>query len=241
MVSSNDGIRTASEYDAMAALYADFNESNAANAHYERPATIALVGDVAGTRVLEAGCGAGPLTEWLVDQGADVTAFDVSSGMVSLAKERVGSRATVLRADLHEGLPFAVDGQTDLVVASLVLHYLRDWEPVFAEFRRVLAPGGAVVFSTHHPAWDWQDHSPDDYFALVQVSETWTRGGLPFEVTFWRRPLRDMTRVIAEAGFVIEALVEADPLPALAAKDPEADHQLRTSPFFLHFRLRAAD
>jgi SAM-dependent methyltransferase len=202
---------------------------------------MALLGDVAGKRVLEAGCGAGPLTEWLVEKGAVVTAFDVSDGMVSLAKERVGGRATVFQADLHDGLPFAPDGRTDLVVASLVLHYLRDWGPVFAEFRRVLAPGGAVVFSTHHPAWDWQGHSPDDYFAVIQVSETWMRGGLPFEVTFWRRPLREMTRVIAGVDFLIEELVEAEPLPALASSDPEADHQLRTSPFFLHFRLRAAD
>jgi hypothetical protein len=47
-----------------------------------------------------------------------------------------------------------------------VLHYLADWVGPLTEFHRVLAPHGAVVFSTHHPAMDWQLHSPEDYFAV---------------------------------------------------------------------------
>jgi hypothetical protein len=36
-----------------------------------------------------------------------------------------------------------------------------------------------VVFSTHHPAMDWQQHSRDDYFKVMQVTETWHQGGQP--------------------------------------------------------------
>lgn len=64
-----DGDRAALQYDAMAAAYAEDSAGNAYNAHYERPATIALLGEVTARRVLEVGCGAGPLTAWLVDQG----------------------------------------------------------------------------------------------------------------------------------------------------------------------------
>lgn len=46
------------DYDAFAAAYTADNESNAWNAYYERPASLALLGDVAGLRVLDAGCGA---------------------------------------------------------------------------------------------------------------------------------------------------------------------------------------
>jgi ubiquinone/menaquinone biosynthesis C-methylase UbiE len=63
------------------------------------------------------------------------------------------------------------------VVASLVLRYLADWAKPLAVFHRVLAPQGAVVFSTHHPARDWQLHSPDDYFVIKQVTDVWTQGG----------------------------------------------------------------
>jgi ubiquinone/menaquinone biosynthesis C-methylase UbiE len=232
-----DGERAASQYDAMGVAYGAKNAESAFNAYYERPATIALLGDVTGRRVLEAGCGPGALTGWLADHGATVTAMDVSPEMVRLAQQRVAGRARILQADLAEPLTFAADRSADLVVASLVLHYMADWAPVLAEFRRVLADDGAVVFSTHHPAMDWQLHSRDDYFAVKQVTETWDTGGRPFDVTFWRRPLTAITAAIARSGFVIDRLVEPEPLPELQDRDPESYRKLRTRPAFLLFRL----
>ncbi|MGH3403930.1 MAG: class I SAM-dependent methyltransferase [Streptosporangiaceae bacterium] len=236
----DDGQRTASQYDAMGASYSARNSVGSYNAYYERPATIGLLGDVSGRRVLEAGCGAGQLTAWLTEHGATVTAFDVSPVMAGLARERADGRAEVLVADLSRPLSFAASGGYDLVVASLALHYVRDWDAVLAEFRRVLTPAGAVVFSTHHPAMDWQLHSPEDYFAIRQVTETWQAGSGDFEVTFWRRPLTAMTEAIAAAGFVIERLTEPEPAARLAELDPRADHSIRTQPRFLFFRLRPA-
>jgi ubiquinone/menaquinone biosynthesis C-methylase UbiE len=231
-----DGDRAAFEYDAMGAAYGAANDDGSFNAYYERPATISLLGNVSGLRVLEAGCGPGALTEWLCDHGAKVTAFDVSPEMARLARERVAQRAHILTADLAE--PLAVpDAAVDLVVASLVMHYLADWTIPLAEFHRVLAPGGAVVFSTHHPTMDWESHSPDDYFAIKQVTETWHRDGRPFSVTFWRRPLTAITEAISEAGFLIERILEPLPLPELQQRAPQDYSKIRTRPRFLFFRL----
>jgi ubiquinone/menaquinone biosynthesis C-methylase UbiE len=221
----------------MGTAYRAANDEGSFNAYYERPATISLLGNVTGLRVLEAGCGPGALTQWLVDHGAAVTAIDVSPEMVRLAGQRVGDRAQILTADLAEPLTFLADASVDLIVASLVLHYLADWTAPLAEFHRVLTPGGAVVFSTHHPAMDWQLHSPDDYFAVEQVTETWQKGGQPFEVTFWRRPLTAMTAAIGSAGFVIDRLVEPDPSPELRQRHPQDYDKIRTRPRFLFFRL----
>jgi SAM-dependent methyltransferase len=232
-----DAERAAREYDDMGAAYGAGNEAGSFNAYYERPATIGLLGDVSGLRVLEVGCGPGMLTSWLVSNGAAVTAMDVSGEMVRLARDRVGGRARVLVADLSEPLTFAADASADLVVASLVLHYLADWAGPLAEFHRVLAPHGAVVFSTHHPAMDWQLHSPEDYFAVKQVTEVWTKDGKSFDVTFWRRPLTAMTAAISEAGFVIDRLTEPEPAAELAQRDPRDYDRIRTSPRFLFFRL----
>jgi ubiquinone/menaquinone biosynthesis C-methylase UbiE len=232
---SADGRQTAEQYDAMAQTYAPSNAINVANALYERPATKAMLGAVGGRRVLEIGCGSGELTSWLLDEGAQVTAFDVSEQMLAIARQKLGERAKLFRADLHDGLGFCEDESVDIVIASLVLHYLEDWEPVLAEVWRVLVPGGAFVFSTHHPTWDGHNHSPEDYFAKMQVTESWYP---PFEVTFWRRPLRDMTRPIARAGFVIEALDEPEPLGEVEQADRQAWKELNRSPFLLVFRLR---
>lgn len=48
------------DYDSFAEAYSADNEKNILNAYYERPAMTALAGDVAGRRILDAGCGSGP-------------------------------------------------------------------------------------------------------------------------------------------------------------------------------------
>lgn len=236
-VTNRDSARTALEYDAMAVEYDRHNASGAANSFYERPTTIELLGGVNGKRVLEVGCGSGPLTEWLVDQGAEVVACDVSAAMLEIARSRIGDRAELRQHDLVEPLMFLQDASVDLVVASLVFHYLREWVALLREIHRVLRASGSVVMSIHHPAWDWRNHCPEDYFAFLQVSEVWVE---PHPVTFWRRPLTAVTEAISEAGFLIDRLVEARPKPELETLDPGTFQELTTGPFFMHLRLRPA-
>jgi ubiquinone/menaquinone biosynthesis C-methylase UbiE len=221
----------------MAVEYDRHNASGAANCYYERPATIALLGDVNRKQVLEVGCGTGPLTEWLVGHGAEVVACDVSEAMLEIARSRIGDGAELHLHDLAEPLPFLEDATVDLVVASLVFHYLRDWIAPLRELHRVLRPNGSVVMSIHHPAWDWRNHCPEDYFAFLQVSEVWVK---PHAVTFWRRPLTAATDAISEAGFLIDRLVEARPNPELEKQDPSSFQELTTAPCFIHLRLRPA-
>jgi ubiquinone/menaquinone biosynthesis C-methylase UbiE len=75
-----------------------------------------------------------------------VTGFDKSAGMLELARRRLGDDADLLVADLGGPLPFP-DGAFDVVVASLVPHYLEDWTAPLAELRRVPRPGGRLTTS----------------------------------------------------------------------------------------------
>ncbi len=111
---------------------------------------LALAGDVTGRRILDADCGSGPLFAALRDRGAVVSGFDASSGMLALARRRLGDGADLRVADLGGPLPYPDDAFDD-VVASLVLHYLEDWGPAPAELRRVLRPGGRLIASVDHP------------------------------------------------------------------------------------------
>jgi predicted TPR repeat methyltransferase len=94
------------DYDSFAEAYAAANENNLVNAYYERPAMLELAGDVAGRRILDAGCGSGPLFAALRDRGAIVTGIDKSAGMLELARRRLGYDADLQVAELGSPLPF---------------------------------------------------------------------------------------------------------------------------------------
>jgi len=219
----------------MAADYVAHVEANPFTALYEAPGLRALVPPVAGRRVLDAGCGGGRTAAWLVEQGADVVGIDVSAELLRLARDRLPEASFVL-ADLAEPLPFE-DGAFDLVVSSLVMHYLRDWTPTLRELRRVLRPGGVVVLSTHHPAMDVELSDSGDYFAVELLRDVWTVGGREREMRFWHRPLSLMFREIAEAGWRVDELSEPQPLPEMREPFPEDWERLTKNPHFLFLRL----
>ncbi|MBD8063273.1 class I SAM-dependent methyltransferase [Oceanitalea stevensii] len=202
----------AAQYDAFAARYDAENASSMLNAHYERPAMLSLAGEVRGRRVLDAGCGSGPLAAELLRRGAVVTGLDASPAMVELARRRLGDDVPLHVGDLAEPLPFADDSFDD-VVASLVLHYLEDWSAPLAELRRVLRPGGRLLLSVNHPNVRVFNFPQEDYFATREYVETLELDGQPTEVTFWHRPLRAMTRAFTDAGFTISLVEEPEPSP----------------------------
>ena len=212
MPQENEPTVTASDYDDFAVAYAAENESNLFNAYYERPAMLGLAGEVSGRRVLDAGCGSGPLSEALRARGAVVTGMDVSAAMVDLARQRLGDDADLRVADLAAPLPFT-DAGFDDVVASLVLHYLEDWAGPLAELRRVLRPGGRLMVSVNHPCAYAIVYPEADYFAVTKYSEDYTFDGQVTWLTFWHRPLHAMTDAFAAAGFRIAAISEPPPAP----------------------------
>lgn len=222
------------DYDRFAAGYTAHNDSSPWNALYERPAVLKMVGDVDGLRVLDAGCGAGAHARELQARGATVTGFDMSVGLLAIARERLGPDVALHRGDLAEPLPFAA-GSFDVVVASLVLHYLQHWEPTLVEVHRVLAPGGRLIASTHHPFMDHALSDNDDYFATYLITEEWSHGDEPVTMEFWHRPLRAMFEAFDTAGFRLIQVDEPTPDPSAEALFPDAYRSLTTKPRFLFF------
>jgi SAM-dependent methyltransferase len=197
------------DYDSFAEVYSAENEVNLANAYYERPAMLALAGDVAGRRILDAGCGSGPLFAALRDRGAIMTGFDKSAGMLELARRRLGDDADLQIADLGRPLPFP-DSAFDDVVASLVLHYLEDWTAPLAELRRVLKPGGRLIASVNHPIAGHPLARPGaDYFSTYEwTEEITTASGQSYALANWHRPLPAMIDAFIAAGFRIAKISE---------------------------------
>lgn len=231
--------RQANDYDAFAAAYSTENDDSLANAYYERPAMLALVGDVAGRSVLDAGCGSGILSAALRDRGAAVTSMDASAGMLDLARQRLGDEAELCRADLNDPLPFE-EGAFHDVIASLVLHYLEDWTPALTEIRRVLKPGGRLFASVDHPivAYTIQEPRPH-YFENTSYEFEWEFGGQRVPMRFWRKSLQSMLDAFTSAGFHVTSITEPQPLPEARDLHPETFAHFSTTPGFLFFTLEA--
>ncbi|HXA88145.1 MAG TPA: methyltransferase domain-containing protein [Mycobacterium sp.] len=105
-------------------------------------------------RVLEIGCGNGALLRTLDDSG-DIDfgiGADSSAGMLARAREHSGDRARLRFIKVNGPALDVPDDHVDVVISFLSFRYL-DWDPVMAEIRRVLAPGGRlwVVDMVEHP------------------------------------------------------------------------------------------
>jgi SAM-dependent methyltransferase len=103
------------------------------------------LGDLTGLAVLEAGCGRGAFAGYLADQGARVTACDVSPVAVGLANRLLAGRAEAVVADLQQ-LPFP-DGSFDVVASLETVEHLPDPVQGMRELVRVLKPGGKLVLT----------------------------------------------------------------------------------------------
>lgn len=224
-------------YDELADHYAASSASGPANALYDRPTILRLLGPVRGRRVLELGCAAGYLTLELVQAGAEVIALDKSERMVEHARRLVDGRARVEVADLSHGLPMVDSESMDLVSASLVLHYLPDWQGVISEVRRVLKPGGALVMSVHHPITGWFRSDRSDYHRIELIEEKWNVDGIETTAQMWRRPVSAVFSPLLEQGLIIDAVHEPEPgFDERAVPEDGMREALNTSPVFLYVR-----
>jgi ubiquinone/menaquinone biosynthesis C-methylase UbiE len=105
-------------------------------------------------RVLEIGCGNGALLRALDDNGVIDFGIgaDSSAGMLDRARERNRDRNRLRFLKVNGPALDIPDNHVDVVISFLSFRYL-DWDPVMAEIRRVLAPGGRlwVVDMVEHP------------------------------------------------------------------------------------------
>src|SRR5919199_1229271 len=142
-------------YEVLAEAYASLIDTKPHNAYYERPATLSLLPEVRGKKVLDAACGPGVYSEWLLSHGAEVVSVDASPKMVELARRRLGEAADVRRADLSKPLTFLDSESFDIVLSPLTMEYVEDWHSTFREFYRVLRQGGYFILSVTHPFFDY--------------------------------------------------------------------------------------
>ncbi|HEV2780138.1 MAG TPA: class I SAM-dependent methyltransferase [Actinophytocola sp.] len=183
-----------------------------------READAGLLGDVAGRRVLEVGCGSAPCARWLVERGASAVGLDLSAAMLryaAAANEATGIAVPLVRANA-ERLPFAT-GSFDLACSAFgAVPFVTDLDGLFTEVARVLRPGGRWVFAVTHPIrWIFPDDPGPDglrvtgsYFDRTPYVEVDGAGRATY--VEHHRTIGDFVRALTGAGLRLEDVIEPE-------------------------------
>jgi ubiquinone/menaquinone biosynthesis C-methylase UbiE len=149
------------------------------------------------SHVLEVGCGSGGPAKYLSQiSGSAVTGIDISADAIAQASASCSgnTKLNFLQTDGSVILPFA--GQTfDALICIDAINHLGDRPKVFSEWRRVVKPGGRILFS-----------DPVEIHNLISNEELKIRSSIGYFVF----PVPGINeRLLQEAGFQVQLMEEA--------------------------------
>ncbi|KKM11645.1 hypothetical protein SY88_08190 [Clostridiales bacterium PH28_bin88] len=195
---------------------------NSYNEVLEQPAIHSLLpASLEGLEILDLGCGAGHFAKYCVNKGANrVEGVDLSENMLRLANRLNSHPQIVYKQIAVEDVHFTEDS-FDLVVSSLVFHYIQDYKSLLKKVHSWLKPGGSLVFSCEHPVatarkeqgWIMDGKANklywpvDDYGDETERQFHWFVDG----VKKYHRKVSTLINELLDTGFRIRRVLEPEP------------------------------
>jgi SAM-dependent methyltransferase len=187
----------------------------------EWPGLKVLLPDFNGRRVLDLGCGFGWHCRYAIERGAaSVVGVDISKRMLDVARAKTDSPLITYMLMPVEDINFP-PGSFDVVISSLVLHYIESFGDVCGKVNRCLCAGGDFVFTVEHPIFTAQGpqqwhcdeqgnrlHWPvDSYFSEGPRNAVF----LGEDVVKYHKTLATYINTLLSTGFCITGLTEPQP------------------------------
>ena len=192
-----------------------------ANDLIEIPQLFELIGDVKGKNILDIGCGAGGHDRKLIELGAkSILGIDISKKMLEEAKKNSNSDKISYQLLSMNELE-KIDKKFDLVVSSLAIHYIENYNDLCKKVYDLLNDGGFFIFSHGHPMdsavilSDYENNyviiDNKKYFLLSDYNNEGKRVSHWFVdgVETYHRNMSHLVNGLIDAGFKIERLNES--------------------------------
>lgn len=190
-----------------------------------------MLGDVSGKIILDAGCGNGYWVRRLAQKAEKVIGIDSSVELINDAKSAKNlSNTEYYTADLLESIDLP-DFHFDIILSSMVFHYLGNVENAVVEFKRMLKPNGRVVIAIQHPIYQYHFRvqnktggasgsfsNPVGYFDRKIVEQTILSGKTIIKI--YNRPLSDYIKPFLQRGFTLVDFTEPEYTDELLSKVP---------------------
>jgi SAM-dependent methyltransferase len=214
-------------------------QSNTPNETIEQPILWDLIGNPRDLAVLDLGCGAAESSKKFKNLGARrYLGIEGSEKMFQLAKENMETDFSEVQHSWLENLDPPHE-TFDLVISSLVFHYIDNLEVLFNKIHRTLKPGGQLIFSVEHPVLTScnksLENSPlrqawivDNYFERGARNVQW----MGDTVIKYHRTIEDFLNILENSKFNLKKLRESDP-PRKCFDDEELWQRRRRIPLFL--------
>lgn len=223
----------ANTYDKLVGLEGDRNHKFVIN-----PTIFDLLGDLAGKKVLDAGCGNGYLSQRLGEVAERVVGVDFTEDLIDIAKKRNNKKNIEYIVGDLEHLNFD-DQLFDIVLCNLVLMDVENINKVMKELSRVLKIDGLMIISILHPCFE----NPPNTESLIDgkgekkgrlIKKYFTTGlmidkGNSYQ--HYHHTLTDYLNSFAEVNLFIEKIVE--PNSALLLDNDLSDEW----PYFMIIKL----
>lgn len=187
------------------------------------PHLLEAAGDIAGLRVLDAGCGEGIVSSLLVERGATVVAIDVSPRLIELAQAQDARHRIAYQVhDLSRPLP-QYQQTFDLVVSNLVLNDVPDYTGFAATLGAVTKASGRLILSFTNPYSAVFREKVQSYF---DSGEATLYGWADVKIYHFHRTMQDYITAFREAGFLLRSLSDVQMTEEMVAKLPSSNRQL---------------
>ncbi|MDU3336916.1 class I SAM-dependent methyltransferase [Paraclostridium bifermentans] len=221
MPRSKDGLESAGEWAILKEMLPKFNDKN----------------------VLDIGCGFGWHCRYASENGAKyVLGIDISKNMINRAKETTHQNNIEYKCIAMEDLDVK-DKSFDLVISSLALHYVKDFEIICKKAYNILEKNGDFIFSVEHPIFTSNEKQDFEYTADNEITH-WPIDNyldesirhtnfLGEDVVKYHRTVETYINTLIKNGFIINEISELLALNDMVDENPYLINELKRPMFLL--------